>query len=139
VKGNRMNRFALLSLFAFGAVAMSAPVPKELKVQPDVERMRGAWKVDNGGSYWVFQGEKLFAGGTATPQENGYNYAIALRPGRNGGEFDLTGGSTFAGIYKFVGDDLIVCYAGGTVRPTDFDQGPNRHIHILKRLPEGKK
>ncbi len=139
MKGNRMNRLALFALLALGAVATAAPVPKELKVPPDVERMRGAWKVDGGGSYWVFKGEQLFAGGTPTPQENGYNYRIALRPGRNGGEFDLTGGSTFAGIYKFVGDDLIVCYSAGTVRPTDFDQTPNKHIHVLKRLPEGKK
>jgi len=134
-----MNRLALTALLAFGMGASAAPVPKELKVRPDAERMRGLWRVDNGGSYWLFKGDNLFAGGTATPDVHGHTYSLTVKPETSPPGFNLGGASTFAGIYKFVGDDLHVAYCGGNTRPTDFTPGPYTHIHILKRVDGVKK
>ena len=132
-----IRMLAILAILA--TLATAAPVPKELKQRPDAERMRGLWQADAGSSHWFFKGDKLFAGGNATPDVNGYTYTLNIKAEASPAEFDLGGASTFAGIYKFVGDDLHVAYSGGSVRPTDFTPGPNKHIHILKRVSEAKK
>ena len=128
----------ILVVVLLGSVtALAAPVPKELKKKPDAERMQGLWKVDSETSYWLFQGHKLFAGGTDTPDKNGHTYEIAVRTESAPGEFDLTGGSEFAGICRFVGDDLHVAYSPGKGRPANFTTASNKHV--LKRVPERKK
>ncbi len=140
VSGSIRWTFAALVAFATGAPA--APVPKELRVRPDAVRMEGLWK-EGQGSHWLFKGDKLFAGGTATPDMNGHTYGLTLKPEVSPPEFDLAGAneiSNFAGIYKFVGEDLHVAYVGaGAARPTDFTPGGNKHIHILKRVDGAKK
>ena len=139
--GNGMTRLAIAALFAFAAGASAAPVPKELRVRPDAVRMEGLWK-EGIGSHWLFKGDKLFAGVTATPDVNGHTYGLTLKPEVSQPEFDLAGVNgtgSFAGIYKFVGDDLHVAYNSGAVRPTDFTPGGNKILHVLKRVGEGKK
>jgi uncharacterized protein (TIGR03067 family) len=139
VKASGILRLAFAVLLAFGTCAPAAPVPKELKVRPDAERMQGLWKEGVTNSHWLFKGDKLFAGGTATPDTNGYGYSLTMNADVSPPEFNLGGTKSFAGIYKFVGDDLHVAYCAGAVRPTDFTPGPNKHIHVLKRISEVKK
>ncbi len=139
VSGSIRWTFAALVAFATGAPA--APVPKELRVRPDAVRMEGLWK-EGQGSHWLFKGDKLFAGGTATPDINGHTYGLTLKPEVSPPEFDLAGvngGTSYSGIYKFVGDDLHVAYNTGAGRPTDFDAGGNKILHVLKRVGGGKK
>ena len=140
--GNGMTRLAFGAVLAQATGASAAPVPKELKVRSDAARMEGLWQEGVNGSHWLFRGDKLFAGGTATPAINGYTYGLTLKPDVSPPEFNLAGVNgtgSFAGIYKFVGDDLHVAYSSGAVRPTDFTPGGNKILHILKRVGEGKK
>lgn len=123
-------------------MALAAPVPKEVKRPPDAARMEGLWQDGEGRSYWLFRGDKLFVGTTATPDVNGYTYGLTLKPDVSPPEFDtaeVNGTYHFEGIYKFVGGDLHVAYNTGTVRPTDFTPGGNKHLHIFQRVGAGKK
>jgi uncharacterized protein (TIGR03067 family) len=140
VKGTGIARLAFAALLALAIGAPAAPVPKELKVRSDVERMQGLWKEEAGSSHWHFKGDKLYAGGNATPDAGGYAYSLTVKPEASPPEFDLGGAGAFAGIYKFVGDDLHVAYVGsGAARPTDFTPVGGKHIHILKRVDGAKK
>ncbi len=135
-----MNLRTLAMMLAFGASAVAAPVPKELKVRSDAERREGLWKVGATDAHWLFRGDKLFAGATATPDTNGHGYRLTVRPDAFPPQFDIGGTNSYAGIYKFVGDDLHVAYsAEGKARPVDFSPGGSSYIEILKRVPEGKK
>lgn len=87
-------------------MALAAPVPKEVKRPPDAARMEGLWQDGEGRSYWLFRGDKLFVGTTATPDVNGYTYGLTLKPDVSPPEFDtaeVNGTYHFEGIYKFVG------------------------------------
>ena len=85
--------------------------------------------------------KKLYAGGANTTDNKGHEYDITLRPEKDVREFDLAVAGTirFAGIYKFVGDDIHIAYLNGQIRPTDYAPGPGKNIPILKRLAEAKK
>ncbi len=134
-------RMLVILALAVGSSAMAAPVPKELKNQNDAGRIQGLWKLEiGGGGYWKISGDKMAAGGNATPEEaNGYQYSFALRTAPTPGEFDLGGGATFVGIYRFVGDDLEVAYNSGPNRPKNFSTIPGNNVHKMKRIPEGDK
>ena len=134
-----MRALSTIALLTLAATLSAAPVPKELKVRSDGERMQGLWKVDADQSHWLFRGDKLFAGGTPTPDINGYSYGFSMKPEASPPEFEFTGNVNCAGIYKFVGEDLHVAYCAGAVRPTDFNAGPKKYICILKRVSEAKK
>ena len=132
----------LAILLALTISAQAAPVPKELRVRSDAAQMEGLWQEGAGHSYWLFRGDKLFAGSTAMPDVDGYTYGFTLKPDVSPPEFDLAGvngGTGYAAIYKFVGDDLHVAYNTGAVRPTDFAPGGNKMLHVLKRPGAGKK
>ena len=120
--------------------ALAAPVPKELKVSSDSQRMQGVWKETNG-TRWYFDGKKLFAGGSNTTDQKGHEYDNALRPEGTPGEIDLylAGAVRFAGIYKFVDEEIHIAYHNGKDRPKDFAQAPGILLAILKRVPEAKK
>ena len=133
-----MRALSTLAVLSLVAALPAAPVPKELRVRPDAERMSGLWKVDAGTSHWLFRGDKLYAG-TGTTEMNGYTYGFTMKPEASPAEFDLGGASQFAGIYKFVGDELHVAYNSGAVRPTDFTPGGNKILHVLKRPDPGKQ
>ncbi len=140
-----MTLRCLLVFVICAAPSIAAPVPKELKHRPDSQRMQGVWMSHNpDGSpmgRWYFTGEKLFAGGSNTTDQKGYEYAITLRPGSEQAEFDLAtaGSMAFLGIYKFAGEELHVAYRSGADRAKSFETGSGGHHHILRRLPEGKK
>ncbi len=132
----------LAIVLALTVSAQGAPVPKELKVRSDAARMEGLWQEEVSNSYWLFRGDKLFAGTTATPDVNEYAYGLTLKPDVYPPEFDLAevnSTSRFAGIYKFVGDDLHVAYNAGAARSTDFTPGGNKTLYVLKRVGGGKK
>ena len=99
--------FALLA-----GAANAAPVPKEVKQRPDVERMRGVWK-EVSGTRWFFDGDKLYAGGQDTTVNKGIEYDIPLRPNLVPPEFDLVvkGTIQYRGIYKFVDGELRIAYS----------------------------
>ena len=72
-----MRLLSTIALLILVAALSAAPVPKELKVRPDAERIQGVWIVTQGqpgakGYRWTFEGEKLFAGGT--PDTKGIEY-----------------------------------------------------------------
>ena len=138
-----MRTLALLALAVAAGPAPAAPVPKELRASPDPVRIQGVWVVVVGessskGYRWTFDGEKLFAGGTAS--DKGIEYRFAIRPAEAPHGMDLRrdGHLTHIGLYKFVGDELHVCYHSHT-RPTEFAATGGAHLHILKRLDEEKK
>ncbi len=134
----------LALILLIGGSAFAAPVPKELKRDTDAERLQGVWLVTVGesgakGYRWTFEGEKMFAGGTADTK--GIEYGLALRLNSSVREFDLSrdGRISHIGICKFVGDELHVAYHNHE-RPTEFSTANGKnHLHILKRLPEVKK
>ena len=127
--------FALLA-----GAANAAPVPKEVKQRPDVERMRGVWK-EVSGTRWFFDGDKLYAGGQDTTVNKGIEYDIPLRPNLVPPEFDLVvkGTIQYRGIYKFVDGELRIAYSNTPTRPTDIEQTNGAFRHILKRDGEEKK
>ncbi len=140
-----MNLRCVLIAGFFASSALAAPVPKELKHRPDAQRMQGLWIAHNpDGSQagrWYFTDEKLFAGGSDTTDNKGHEYAITLRAGAEFTEIDIanSGGLAFTGVYKFVGEELHVAYRSGADRAKAFNAGGGANVHILKRLPEGKK
>ena len=138
-----MRLLSTIALLILVAALSAAPVPKELKVRPDAERIQGVWIVTQGqpgakGYRWTFEGEKLFAGGT--PDTKGIEYTYTLRSGSPLTEFDILrdGRISHYGVYKFVGDELHLAYHSNE-RPTDFTEGGGRHLHILRRFAEVKK
>ena len=138
-----MNLPALAILALSVGTTLAAPVPKELKRNSDAERMQGVWVVTVGepgakGYRWTFEGEKMFAGGTADTK--GIEYGLALRLNNSIREFDLSrdGRISHIGICKFVGDELHVAYHNHE-RPTEFStNGGKYHLHILKPFLESK-
>ena len=129
----------MLTFALFTGAASAAPVPKEVKQRPDVERMRGVWKEANG-TRWFFDGEKLYAGGQDTTVNKGIEYDIPLRPDLVPPEFDLVAHGTiqFRGIYKFTDGELRIAYSNNQQRPTDVEQA-SAFRHTLKRDGEEKK
>jgi len=123
----------------FAGVTTAAPVPKEVKRRPDVERMRGLWK-EASGTRWFFDGDKLYAGGQDTTVNKGIEYDIPLRPNLVPPEFDLVvkGTIQYRGIYKFVDGELCISYSSTPTPPTDFEQTNGTYLHILKRDGEEK-
>ena len=137
-----MLRFlTIAALLTFAPGLPAAPVPKELKRENDAEKMQGLWK-ETTGTRWFFEDKKLFAGGQNLTDRKGHAYELALRPDAAPREFDLSGNAgaaiQFAGIYKFEGEELHICYHSGPQRPKDFTPGAGKFIHILKR-EEAKK
>ncbi len=133
-------RILLVLAFALLAgVAVAAPVPKEVKQRPDVERMRGVWK-ETSGTRWFFDGEKLYAGGQDTTVNKGIEYDLSLRPNLVPPEFDLVvqGNIQFRGIYKFTDGQLLIAYSNNQTRPTDVEQA-SAFRHTLKRDGGEKK
>ncbi len=138
-----MRALSTIALMTLVTALSAAPVPKELKAPADGERIQGMWIVTQGqpgakGYRWTFEGEKLFAGGTADAK--GLEYTYGLRSGPLLTEFDILrdGRISHLGVYKFVGDELHLAYHSNE-RPTDFTEGGGRHLHILRRFAEVKK
>ena len=129
----------LLAFSLFVGAAAAAPVPKEVKLRPDVERLRGVWK-EASGTRWFFDGEKLYAGGQDTTVNKGIEYDIPLRPNLVPPEFDLVvkGTIQFRGIYKFADGELRIAYSNNQTRPKDVEQA-SAFRHTLKRDGEEKK
>jgi uncharacterized protein (TIGR03067 family) len=139
-----VHRLSAIALLLLGSALPAAPVPKELKEPPDSERLQGVWVVVQGEagarSYrWTFEGQKLFAGGTADAK--GIEYGFVIRSGVTPRELDISrdGRAAYVGIYKFVGDELHIAYHS-SARPPEFSGGVGgRHLHVLRRLAEAKK
>lgn len=138
-----MRTFTAIALLMLAGPLPAAPVPKELKAPADGERMRGVWLVVVGepgakGYRWTFEGEKLFAGGTADTK--GLEYGFVIRPGESPCELDISrsGQPAYRGIYKFVGDELHVAYHSNA-RPADYSATGGCHVHVMRRLGEANK
>ncbi len=135
-----MNLRSLLAVGICATSGFAAPVPKELRISTDAERIQGLWKDETGaGGHWKIHGTKMSAGSIPTPDAAGNPYGFVLRTAASPGEFDLSGAGTFVGIYRFVGDDLQVAYNPGPNRPKNFDEVPGNHVHLMKRVPEAGK
>ena len=143
----RISAFALT--LVLGASLAAAPVPKELKLRPDAERICGVWTYEfymngeakGGGGRWYFTREKLYSGGTNTTDALGTEYGIVLRPELSPGQMDIAqnGNIVCSGIYKFEGEDLFIAYVHTGERPKDFNTAAGRSILKLKRASEAKK
>ena len=133
-------RTLLILTLAVGSSALAAPVPKELKIQYDAQRIEGLWKEETG-TRWYFDGEKLFAGGTDTAENKGHEYNVVLRSDRAMREFDLGNMGTvqFSGIYEFLDGELRFTYRSGNDRPRDFTAAPGKYSHGLKRFSGSDK
>ncbi len=132
----------LALVLTFVGSALAAPVPKELKVSSDAQRIQGVWLANDAeGFRWYFDGDKLSVGGKNTTDDKGLTYAFVLRPSATPSECDFGGGDKiqYYAIYTFVGDDLRIAYSSGRERPKDFSSGPGVYVHVLKRIPEAKK
>ena len=138
-----MRTISAIVLLTSVAALQAAPVPKELKAPTDSERLKGVWVVVQGdtstkGYRWTFEGEKLFAGGTADAK--GIEYGFVIRSGVTPCELDISrdGHAAYVGLYKFVGDELHVAYHS-SARPPEFSATGGCHVHVLRRLAEVKK
>ena len=139
-----MRILACIALLCLVASLRGAPVPKELKVPSDAEKLQGVWIVVKGepgskGYRWTFEGEKLFAGGTADTK--GIEYGFVIQPDASPREMDFGGNGrlSYRGIYKFVGDELHIVYHGSD-RPTEFSAAVGgRHQDVMRRFVEEDK
>jgi uncharacterized protein (TIGR03067 family) len=134
-----VRHLALAAVLILGADVASAPVPKELKRRPDVERMQGVWIIQPS-LRWYFKGDKLYSGGTDTAGNLGTEYGIVLRSELAPAQMDIlqNGRIICTGIYKFEGESLHITYVHSGERPKDFAPAPGRSIHVLLPSPEAK-
>lgn len=141
-------RTALVFAGLVGAVAVAAPVPKEVKAKrTDAEVFVGAWEIvrsevngkPRGGDLttWTFDTDlkmKSVPAGARPGSES--TWVIKIDPEKTPKEIDITG---YKGIYEFDGGDIRIAYTLGGNRPTTFDPQPDVYFELLRRVPDKGK
>jgi uncharacterized protein (TIGR03067 family) len=127
------------------AVASAAPIPKELRLKSDAERLLGVWDMpvseingkERNKAHWTFENGKMFSvlygnesGG------RGSEWVIKIDPEKTPKEIDIT---SYKGIYTFDGDRLKIAYTIGADRPTDFKPAEGKYYCELTYVGEAPK
>jgi uncharacterized protein (TIGR03067 family) len=131
------------------ALPLRAESPKAPDAKDELTKFAGVWllsvaeqdgrKGNSADLKWVFEGDKsTLKNGTQVEEA-----AVKLGPGRSPKWIDLevtsgkNKGQTYQGIYKFVDDELLLCFPKDTKseRPAEFsgNAGNGQTLTILKR------
>jgi uncharacterized protein (TIGR03067 family) len=145
----RLASFAFVLSVVPLAVADDPPAPKP---EADQRRFQGAWQfvaVEQdanklpqeklGDGKWVFEGDKSTLRFGTQLQEG----KLTLDPSKDPRHIDIAvtagpdKGTTYRGIYKFVDDELVLCFPGSTKaeRPKEFSgkAGNGQAVYVLKK------
>jgi uncharacterized protein (TIGR03067 family) len=129
-----------VALLVAAAVAVAAPVPKQLKKQrPDAEVFVGTWELvvaEQHGqpapkAVWTFDSELKMTSRPLDPKETwSSDWVTRIDPEKSPKEIDI--GKEYKGIYEIDGDEIRIAYTGGT-RPSSFDSKAKMFYTVLRR------
>lgn len=129
----------MIPLLLAGSLALTAPVPKDLKKKypPDPERLLGAWEIvvneDNGKPkaevkvvVWTFtEGNMHSSSGNS-------NWKITLDVDQTPKHIDI---GNYKGVYEFDGEKLTIVYSGGT-RPAELKSAAGNYFVTLVKAKD---
>ncbi len=139
-----LKRTSIVMMIGLGLLAASSRIQADdsAKVEGDLKAMQGEWvsKDDSGETTWKFQGDRL----SVKAPGRAYEFVIKIKAdAKPEKHLDFTAtddspaakGSKAAGIYKFDGEKLMICFAAPEAdRPREFKtEFPNSFTFELKK------